>query len=63
MTYSVTGTSGNDTLSQTLDVGPGTNKGIPQNLESTAALNVLGAAAGEGATAPTEVVIDCGDRA
>jgi RND superfamily putative drug exporter len=41
-------------------VGPGTNSGIPQNLESTAALAVLGKAAGEGATAPTEIVIDSG---
>jgi RND superfamily putative drug exporter len=41
-------------------VGPGTNRGIPQNLESTEALNVLGAAAGDGATAPTELVVDTG---
>jgi RND superfamily putative drug exporter len=43
-----------------IDVGPGTNQGIPQNLESTRALNVLGDAAGEGAIAPTEIVIDTG---
>lgn len=43
-----------------IEVGPGTNSGIPQDLESTAALKVLGAAAGEGATAPTEIVIDTG---
>ena len=43
-----------------LDVGPGTNSGVPQDLESTAALAVLGDAAGEGATAPTEIVIDTG---
>jgi RND superfamily putative drug exporter len=43
-----------------LHVGPGTNKGIPQNLESTEALNILSAAAGEGATAPTEIVVDTG---
>jgi RND superfamily putative drug exporter len=41
-------------------VGPGTNQGIPQTLESTRALNVLGDAAGEGAIAPTELVIDTG---
>ena len=39
-----------------IDVGPGTNQGIPQDLESTRALNVLGDAAGEGAIAPTEIV-------
>jgi RND superfamily putative drug exporter len=43
-----------------INVGPGTNQGIPQNLESTRALNVLGDAAGEGAIAPTEIVIDTG---
>jgi RND superfamily putative drug exporter len=43
-----------------IEVGPGTNSGIPQDLESTAALNLLGDAAGDGATAPTEIVIDSG---
>jgi RND superfamily putative drug exporter len=43
-----------------IEVGPGTNQGIPQDLESTRALNVLSAAAGDGATAPTEIVIDTG---
>jgi RND superfamily putative drug exporter len=43
-----------------LEVGPGTNQGVPQTLESTRALVVLGEAAGEGATAPTELVIDTG---
>jgi RND superfamily putative drug exporter len=43
-----------------IEVGPGTNQGIPQNLESTRALTILGSAAGEGATAPTEIVIDPG---
>jgi RND superfamily putative drug exporter len=43
-----------------IDVGPGTNEGIPQTLESTRALDTLGAAAGEGATAPTEIVVDTG---
>ena len=43
-----------------LEVGPGTNQGIPQDLESTQALNILGDAAGKGATAPSEIVIDTG---
>jgi RND superfamily putative drug exporter len=43
-----------------IEVGPGTNKGIPQTLESTRALNILGAAAGEGATAPTDLIVDTG---
>jgi len=43
-----------------ISVGPGTNKGIPQNLESTRALTILGAAAGQGATAPTDVIVDTG---
>ncbi len=43
-----------------LSVGPGTNQGIPQDLESTRALTIVGEAAGEGATAPTELVIDTG---
>jgi RND superfamily putative drug exporter len=42
----------------TLQVGPGTNKGIPQDLPSVQGLNLLGAAVGEGALSPTEVVID-----
>ncbi len=43
-----------------IEVGPGTNQGIPQDLESTRALTILGEAAGDGATAPTEIVIDTG---
>jgi len=43
-----------------IEVGPGTNQGIPQDLESTRALTILGDAAGKGATAPTEIVIDTG---
>ena len=42
----------------TLEVGPGTNRGIPQDLESVRGLNVLAEAVGEGAVAPTEVAID-----
>jgi putative drug exporter of the RND superfamily len=42
----------------TLEVGPGTNKGIPQNLPSVQGLTVLERALGEGALSPTEVAID-----
>ncbi|MFN8187013.1 MAG: MMPL family transporter [Gaiellales bacterium] len=45
-----------------IEVGPGTNQGIPQNLESTRALAVLGDAAGQGATAPTELIVDTGRK-
>jgi RND superfamily putative drug exporter len=41
-----------------LEVGPGTNKGIPQNLPSVQGLNVLSDAVGAGALSPTEVVVD-----
>jgi uncharacterized membrane protein YdfJ with MMPL/SSD domain len=41
-----------------LEVGPGTNKGVPQDLESVRGLNILSAELGEGATAPTDVIID-----
>jgi len=41
-----------------LQVGPGTNKGVPQNLESVRGLNILSAEIGEGAIAPTDVIID-----
>jgi RND superfamily putative drug exporter len=41
-----------------LQVGPGTNKGVPQDLESVRGLNILAAEQGEGAIAPTEVIID-----
>jgi uncharacterized membrane protein YdfJ with MMPL/SSD domain len=43
-----------------LDLGPGTNQGIPQDLEAVRGLNVLTDAVGEGATAPTDIVIDTG---
>ena len=43
-----------------LDVGPGSNKGIPQDLEAVRGLNVIGDAVGEGALAPTEIVVDTG---
>ena len=43
-----------------LELGPGSNKGIPQELESIRGLNVLAEAVGEGATAPTDIVVDTG---
>jgi uncharacterized membrane protein YdfJ with MMPL/SSD domain len=43
-----------------LDLGPGSNEGIPSDLESIRGLDVLSATVGEGATAPTEIVIDTG---
>ncbi len=43
-----------------LEVGPGTNRGIPQKLESVRGLDVLARAVGEGALAPTEVAVDSG---
>jgi uncharacterized membrane protein YdfJ with MMPL/SSD domain len=41
-----------------LEVGPGTNKGIPQDLQSVRGLDILSAELGEGATAPTDVIVD-----
>jgi RND superfamily putative drug exporter len=43
-----------------LELGPGTNKGIPQDLEGVQGLNVISEAVGEGALAPTTIVIDTG---
>ncbi len=43
-----------------LELGPGSNTGIPQNLESVKGLRVLGDAVGEGALAPTTITIDTG---
>ncbi|MBA3331920.1 MAG: MMPL family transporter [Actinobacteria bacterium] len=43
-----------------LELGPGSNKGIPQELEGIRGLNIIGKAVGEGALAPTAVVIDTG---
>jgi putative drug exporter of the RND superfamily len=44
----------------TLQLGPGSNEGVPQRLESVQGLNVLAGAIGEGAISPTELVIDTG---
>jgi putative drug exporter of the RND superfamily len=43
-----------------LELGPGSNKGIPQDLEGVRGLNVIGDAVGEGALAPTTLAIDTG---
>ena len=43
-----------------IEVGPGSNEGVPQNLEAVQGLNVLSAALGDGALSPTKVVIDTG---
>jgi RND superfamily putative drug exporter len=43
-----------------LELGPGSNKGIPQDLESVRGLNILAEAVGDGALAPTEIVVDTG---
>ena len=43
-----------------LQLGPGSNEGVPQDLEAVQGLNVLSDAVGEGALAPTDIVIDTG---
>jgi RND superfamily putative drug exporter len=43
-----------------LQLGPGSNEGIPRNLEAVQGLDVLSAAVGAGATAPSNVVVDTG---
>jgi putative drug exporter of the RND superfamily len=43
-----------------LELGPGSNKGIPQDLEGVQGLNIITDAVGEGAIAPTNIVIDSG---
>ncbi|MGH7898654.1 MAG: MMPL family transporter, partial [Candidatus Binatia bacterium] len=44
----------------TIEVGPGSNTGIPENLEAVQGLRVISGAVGEGALAPAEIVIDTG---
>jgi RND superfamily putative drug exporter len=44
----------------TLELGPGSNQGIPQDLEGVQGLNVIADAVGEGAIAPTTIVVDTG---
>jgi len=43
-----------------LELGPGSNKGIPQDLEGVRGLTIIGDAVGEGALAPTAITIDTG---
>ncbi len=43
-----------------LQVGPGSNYGLPKDLESVQGLDLLSAALGAGATAPTTIVVDTG---
>ena len=43
-----------------LQLGPGSNEGVPQRLEAVQGLNVLAAEIGHGAISPTEIVIDTG---
>ena len=43
-----------------LELGPGSNKGIPQDLEGVRGLNIIGDAVGDGALAPTAITIDTG---
>jgi len=44
----------------TLEVGPGSNEGIPQDLEGIKGLNIVSEELGDGALAPTAIVIDTG---
>ena len=44
----------------TLEVGPGSNEGIPQDLEGIRGLNIVSEELGAGALAPTAIVIDTG---
>jgi putative drug exporter of the RND superfamily len=41
-----------------LQLTPGSNTGVPQNIEAVKGLNVLTAAVGDGAISPTDIVID-----
>jgi RND superfamily putative drug exporter len=43
-----------------LELGPGSNDGVPQNLEGVEGLNIVSDAVGEGALAPTAIVVDTG---
>ena len=43
-----------------LQLGPGSNQGIPQDLPAVLGLNILTEAVGDGAVSPTEVVVDTG---
>src|ERR687893_443590 len=41
-----------------LQLGPGSNEGVPQHLEAVRGLNVLADAVGDGALSPTDIVVD-----
>jgi RND superfamily putative drug exporter len=43
-----------------LELGPGSNKGIPRDLEAMQGYEILSEAVGAGATAPTAIVVDTG---
>jgi RND superfamily putative drug exporter len=43
-----------------LELGPGSNKGIPQDLEGVRGLNIITEELGEGALAPTAILVDTG---
>jgi RND superfamily putative drug exporter len=43
-----------------LELGPGSNDGVPQDLEGVQGLNIVASALGEGALAPTAIVVDTG---
>jgi RND superfamily putative drug exporter len=43
-----------------LQLGPGSNEGVPQNLEAVRGLNILEEAVGAGAISPTDIVVDTG---
>lgn len=44
-----------------VNLGPGSNEGLPGSLDSIKGLRLLSAAVGAGATAPTSIVVDAGD--
>jgi uncharacterized membrane protein YdfJ with MMPL/SSD domain len=44
----------------TLELGPGSNEGIPRDLEAVRGYDILTDAVGAGATAPTAIVVDTG---
>jgi len=43
-----------------LQLGPGSNQGIPSDLESVQGLRVMSDTVGEGALAPTDIIVDTG---
>jgi RND superfamily putative drug exporter len=45
----------------TMEVGPGSNEGIPQDLEGIRGLSIVSDEIGNGALAPTAVVVDTGE--